>query len=219
MPAAARSAAPTAPPAVGEGDMTLRLHESMINNLAFDALAGRTVHEEKAQATAINVFGRLPEKMKGDDDGRPWAITFAARQPISVSFADNGYRITIRGVKYFKGGESYPATNVLAAYKFQKSPEGFKLVRQGPIEVVSLDEAADRSRKTIIRRLLRDRFEKVFEPEILAKGMELSGRWKSVGKLVPVEITARDGWLTIVWNRQPAPRWPLPRKNFRDLGI
>jgi hypothetical protein len=197
--------APTAPPAVGDGDMTLRLHESMINNLAFDALAGRTVHEEKAQATAINVFGRLPEKMKGDEDGRPWAITFAARQPISVSFADNGYRITIRGVKYFKGGESYPATNVSATYKFQKGPEGFKLVRQGPIEVVSLDEAADRSRKTIIRRLLRDRFEKVFEPEVLAKGMELSGRWKSVGKLVPVEITARDGWLTIVWNRQPAP--------------
>ena len=52
---------------------------------------------------------------------------------------------------------------------------------------------------------MRDRFEKVFEPEVLAKGMELTGRWKSVGKLVPVEITARDGWLTIVWNRQPAP--------------
>ncbi len=71
--------------------------------------------------------------------------------------------------------------------------------------MVSLDEAADRSRKTIIRRLLRNRFEKTFEPEILAKGMELSGRWKAVGKLVPVEMTARDGWLTIVWNRQPAP--------------
>ena len=117
--------------------MTLRLHESMINNLAFDALAGRTVHEEKVQATAIDVLGHLPETMKGDEDGRTWAITFASRQPISVSFADNGFRITVRGVKWFKGGESYPATNVLAAYKFQKGPEGFKLVRQGEIEVTS----------------------------------------------------------------------------------
>ncbi len=96
-----RAAAAGVPPTVGAGDMTLRLHESMINNLAFDALAGRTIHEEKAQATAVNVLGRLPEKMKGDEDGRPWAIPFAARQPISVSFADNGFRITIRGVKYF----------------------------------------------------------------------------------------------------------------------
>jgi len=197
-------AAPGAPPPVEEADMTLRLHESMINNLAFDALAGRTVYEEKVQATAIDMLGHLPEKMKGDDDGRPWAITFAPRQPISVTFADNGFKITLRGVQYYKGTEAYPATNVSAAYKFEKSPEGFKLVRQGPIEVVSLDEAAERSRKTVIRALLKKRFEKVFEPEILAKGMELSGRWKAVGKLVPVELTARDGWLTVAWKRQPA---------------
>ena len=44
-------AAPGLPPPVVEGaDMTLRLHESAINNLAFDALAGRTVYEEKVQA-------------------------------------------------------------------------------------------------------------------------------------------------------------------------
>ena len=67
-----------------------------------------------------------------------------------------------------------------------------------------LDEATDRSRKTVIRALLKKRFEKIFEPEILAKGMELSGRWKAVGKLVPVELVAQDGWLTIAWNRQPA---------------
>ena len=198
--------APTAPPAVGEGDMTLRLHESMINNLAFDALAGRTVHEEKVQATAINVLGRLPEKMKGDDDGRPWAITFAARQPISVSFADNGYRITIRGVKWLQGWRVVSGHERLGRLQVSEEPGR---IQAGPPGAdrgdVSLDEAADRSRKTIIRRLLRDRFEKVFEPEVLAKGMELTGRWKSVGKLVPVEITARDGWLTIVWNRQPAP--------------
>ena len=41
--------------------MTLRLHESTINNLAFDALAGRTIYEEKVQA-AVRRLGHLPEK-------------------------------------------------------------------------------------------------------------------------------------------------------------
>ena len=118
--------------------MSLRLHESAINNLAFDALAGRTVYEEKVQATVIDMLGHLPEKMKGDEDGRPWAITFAPRQPISVTFADDGFKITLRGVRYCKGAEAYPATNVSAAYKFEKSPEGFKLVRQGPMSCSSL---------------------------------------------------------------------------------
>ena len=124
------------PPVTAEGaDMTLRLHESMINNLAFDALAGRTIYEEKVQATAVDLLGHLPDKMKGDEDGKPWAITFAPRQPISVTFADDGFRVTIRGVKYFKGSDAHPAMNVSAAYKIEKSPEGdFRAVRQGGIE-------------------------------------------------------------------------------------
>ena len=93
-----------APPPVAEGaEMSLRIHESMINNLAFDALAGRTVYEEKVQAAAIDALGKLPEKMKGDEDGKPWAITFAPRQPISVTFADDGFKITLRGVRFLQG--------------------------------------------------------------------------------------------------------------------
>ena len=95
-------AAPGLPPPVVEGaDMTLRLHESAVNNLAFDALAGRTIYEEKVQTAVTDALGHLPEKMKGDEDGKPWAITFANRQPLSVSFADDGFKITIRGVKYY----------------------------------------------------------------------------------------------------------------------
>jgi len=85
--------APGAPPPVAaEAEMSLRLHESAINNLAFDALAGRTVYEEKVQAAVTDALGHLPEKMKGDEDGRPWAITFAPRQPISVTLPTTASR-------------------------------------------------------------------------------------------------------------------------------
>ncbi len=206
-------AAPGAPPPVtAEGaDMTLRLHESMINNLAFDALAGRTIYEEKVQATAVDLLGRLPDKMKGDDDGKPWAITFAPRQPISVTFADDGFRVTIRGVKYFKGSEAHPAMNVSAAYKIEKSPEGvFRAVRQGDIEAFPPGFVPGGGKKLsgpqkFLSKLLEKRFAKVFEPEFLGKGLELPGKWKVLGKLLPIEVVCRDGWLVIAWKRPAAP--------------
>ncbi|MEN6451787.1 MAG: hypothetical protein ABFC96_14955 [Thermoguttaceae bacterium] len=205
-------AAPSAPPAsTAQGaDMVLRLHESMVNNLAFDALAGRTIYEEKVQAMAVNLLGRLPDKMKGDDDGKPWAITFAPRQPISVSFLDNGFRVTIRGAKYFKGEEGYPAMNVSANYKIEKSPAGqFRVVRQGGLDVFPPGFVPGGRKRLsgpqqVLRKLLEKRFTKVFEPEFLGQGLQLPGKWKSYGKLFPVEVISRDGWLVIAWKR-PAP--------------
>jgi hypothetical protein len=167
------------------------------------------VYEEKVQAAVTDALGHLPEKFKGDEDGKPWAITFAAREPVSVTFADNGFKVTIRGVKYYKGAEAYPAMNVSAAYKIEKSPQGFKAVRQGEIEVIPPDfkpgsgQHVDTQRQ-IIRTLLKKRFAKVFEPEFLGEGLELSGKWKSVGKLMPIQVECRDGWLVIAWKRPAA---------------
>ncbi len=201
-------AAPGAPLSVAEGaDLSLRIHESMINNLAFDALAGRTVYEEKLQQAAIDALGRLPDEMKGDDDGKPWAITFAPRQPISVTFADDGLKITLRGVRYMRGAEAHPAMNVSASYKIEKSQRGFKAVRQGEIQVFPPDFVPGTqidARRQVIRTLLEKRFEKVFKPELLGEGFELSGKWKAAGKLLPIQVECRDGWLVIAWKRAAA---------------
>ncbi len=185
--------------------MTLQLHESAINNLAFDALAGRTVYEDKVQAAVKNALGHLPDKFKGDEDGKPWAITFAARQPISVTFADNGFKIIINGVKFYKGDDHCDDTTVSASYKIENTPEGFKAIRQGPVEVTPANEAASTGgTQEITRILLKKRFEKILDPEFLGKGIELSGRWKRAGKLMPIQVECRDGWLVLAWKRAPA---------------
>jgi hypothetical protein len=210
LQAGGKLAAPGAPPPVVDGaDMTLRIHESAVNNLAFDALAGRIAHEEKLQATVTDLLGHLPEKMKGDDDGKPWAITFAPQRPITVSFADGGFKITLCGAKYYKGSDAHPAMNVTAAYKIERTPTGFKAVRQGDIEVFPPDFQPGSgqkisAREKVISTLLGKRFAKVFEPELLGEGLELPGRWKAAGKLMPIQVECRDGWLVIAWKRTPA---------------
>ena len=213
-PAAASWRRRAAPPVVDGADMTLQLHESAINNLAFDALAGRTVYEDKVQAAVKNALGHLPDKFKGDDDGKPWAITFAARQPVSVTFADDGFKIIINGVKFYKGTDHCDDTTVSASYKIENTPEGFKAIRQGPVEVTPANEAASTGgTQEITRILLKKRFEKILEPEFLGKGIELSGRWKQAGKLVPIQVECRDGWLVLAWRRAPAePKTAVAKK-------
>lgn len=199
-----RLAAFTPPPSAAKTDMVLRVHESMINNFALDALGGMTVHEEKLQAAVIDMLGRLPDKLKGDEDKEPWAITFARRQPISITFADDGFKITIRGGEYFKGEAAYPAMDVTAIYKIEKTANGFKAVRQGEVQIFPPGRQKVGGREQAIKRLLEKRFGKIFEPELIGEGFVFSGKWEKVGKMQPIEIQCRDGWLTIAWKRAPA---------------
>jgi hypothetical protein len=199
-----RIAAPTPPPTAVQADLVLRVHESMINNSALDALGGMTVHEEKFQEAVVKMLGKLPEKMKSlEEDHEPWAITFARRQPISVTFADDGFIVTLRGAEYFKGENSYPAMDVTASYKIEKSADGFKFVRQGDIQILPPGRQQVGGKEQIIRKLLMRRFSKVFEPEMKAEGFVFTGKWEKVGKMLPVDVQSRDGWLTIAWQRAP----------------
>jgi hypothetical protein len=197
-------AAPSLPPAAVDADMTLRIHESMINNFALDALGGMTVHEEKLQARVIDMLGRLPDKLKGDEDQEPWAITFARRQPISVTFSEDGFKITIRGSEYYKGEAPYPAMDVTAVYKIKKTESGFMAVRQGDIQIFPPGRQQVSGKEQIIRQLLMKRFGKVFEPEIVGTGLTLTGKLEKAGKMIPIDVQSRDGWLTIAWRRVPA---------------
>jgi hypothetical protein len=167
--------------------------------------------------------------MKGDEDALPWAITFAPLQPVSVTFADDAMKITMRGLTYFKGTERYPAMNISATYKFESTPKGFKAVRQGPIELLrpkkaELGNVSQVKRSSVemqgFRTLLERRFGKVFEPEFPAEGLELPGEWKKAGRLVPFHIVSRDGWLVIAWKRQavPPPAAPSPAASASAAG-
>jgi hypothetical protein len=215
--------APGEPPPLIEGaDMTLQLHESAINNLAFDSLEGRTVYEEKVQATAKKTLGRLPERLKGDEDGKPWKIKFRYREPpVTVTIADGGFKITINGEKFTKGSDYCNDTRVWAVYKVKNTPEGFKAIRQGPVHIALTGEKPDAGGgPAITRALLKRRFEKIFEPEFVGKGLELSGRWKAFGKLMPIQVECRDGWVVIGWKRAaPGPKAAVRKPAKPDNAV
>ncbi|MCC6126196.1 MAG: hypothetical protein IT426_14635 [Pirellulales bacterium] len=202
-------AAPSLPPEAEKADMTVRIHESMVNNYALDALGGMTIRQEQAEKAIIDTFGELPEKMKNAANEEPWGITFAKRQPISVTFADDGFKVTIHGEKFYRGAEPHDAMDVTAIYKIEKTAEGFKAVRQGDLQIFppGFDVAGEQqlsAKITATRNLLKNRFGKVFEPEIVLKSFALKDKLEKVGKFEPTQFVCRDGWLVLAWKRVPA---------------
>jgi len=201
-------AAPTEPATklIENHDLALRIHQSMIDNLAAGSVAGRTVRDETFRSVLVALLGKLPEELKETEDQAPWAITFAARQPVSVEFADGGFTVTIRGRRYYRGDESYPGMNVTAAYKFSEADGGFKAIRQGELKIFPpgfVPGSGKRlsAREVTIRTLLKRRFGKIFEEEFLVEQIELPERWSKVGKLQPVQLVGEGTWLTVAWRR------------------
>ena len=217
-------AAPAAPPQLPEQfDLAVRLHESMINNLATSALAGMTLHDEAFQAAMVEIFGELPEQLKADEDEQGWGITFYSRsspafvanrqQPISVAFAEDTFSVSVRGRKFYRDREPYPGMNVTATYRIAETDQGFKAVREGDLRVLppDLERGPSRrlsAREQVIRTLLQKRFGKIFKKEIIGEGFLLPGKLSTAGKMQPVHLTCRDGWLTVAWKRTPPEHTP-----------
>ena len=161
------------------------------------------------QQTVIDLVGHVPEQFKDDQDQEPWTIVFDRRRPITTIFAQDMFRVTIRGVKYYRGSRAYPAMNVTVTYKLEKAGQTFKAVRQGELAMFPPDFVPGTSKlsgqQIAIRTILQRKLGKALKPELVPQGFTLGGRWAAAGKFLPVQISCRDGWLVIGWRRAAPP--------------
>ena len=195
---------PGAPPKLSaDHELAVRVHESMINNLAAAMLAGRTFTEEGVREAVLEMTGEIPEKLKVKEDEDPWSITFDSRRPISVSFFGGQFQVTIRGRRYTSGERKFQAMSITATYKMEKTDTGTKLIRQGELEIFppGFDPEKDKltASQVALRRLLTRRLGEVFEEEIISQERELPGEWAKTGKLRLEQMAADSGWLTLGW--------------------
>jgi hypothetical protein len=203
-------AAPSPPPAAAEGsDMTVRVHESMVNNTGDAAAGGMIVKEEQMREEVERMLGEVPKALQPDDESQPWGITFASRQPVSVAFGDNRFTVTVRGRAYDRGKTRYPIKmDVTADYRIENSGNGPIAVREGDLKIFppGFDPEGPAKlggRQTALRRLLARRFGKIFEERITPEDLELPGDWSEAGKLKLVQWETKAGWMVLAWNRVP----------------
>jgi hypothetical protein len=197
-------AAPTAPPPIeGNPGLALRMHDSLIDNHFNATLAGETITQEGMEARFKEIGdGTVPEKLRPKPDEPPWTMTFAEVDPLTVSFADGAIRITLRGTQYTRGERTFKGMNITALYKIMRDGERVRLVRDGDLVIVPPGRQPGEQLSTqevTLRRLLRNRFDTLFEPEIGGQGLELPRKWKKLGKLPVTQFTSEKGWLTAAW--------------------
>jgi len=207
---ASQLAAPTdPPPTAGGAELNVRIHESMVNNLLASGLGGMTLRDETYKDLLVELLGELPERFQVEAGEPAWAIDFDALRPICVAFDDDQLTVTVRGRRYYRDGEDYPAMNVTAIYDVEQNEQGLAAVRRGPLEIFPPGFVPDSgktlsTKQMVIRSLLETRFERIFSEEIPLEDIELPGNRGTAGRLRPIRFACQDGWLSLAWKRVAA---------------
>jgi hypothetical protein len=204
--------ATTSPPPAPAADVSVRFHESTVDNFASTVLAGRTVTRDELNRLVKNMTGKIPEELQ-DEEGRDWSITFSPEHPIEMAIDDGAVRVTIRGEEFTSGETVYDTPmNISAHYGLERNDRGgLRAVRKGELEIyppgfrpgVDQLSSSQQSLKTVLER----RFTRLFKPEIPDKptsGLELGGRLKKLGTLPVAALEADGGWLTVGWSKPAA---------------
>ena len=195
----------TPPELPGKPDVALRLHESFINNMAAEALGGRTLDEEQVMEMLKDTMGKIPEHFKADEGEEPWAISFALEQPVVLNFNNDKFTIKLSVDRFVRGDSDYPGMDITAHYQIVKSGDEYKAIRQGEVTILPPGFVVDKDkrlsvRQQAIRQLIGRRFDKAFRQEITAEPLELPNRWKKLGKLPLSHWRTENGWAVATWN-------------------
>ncbi len=222
-------AASAAPPAKPEGhDMTMRLHESAVNNYSGITLSGATVSQAEAgQESKFDV--KMPKwledawkKRKTDSAAgaaapaegfKAWSLRFRPGRPISVDFAGGKVKLTLH-IARLESGSSDPFTgwDVWGMFVPELKDGGIVLRREGELDALPTNFGGDLGS---VRAAQRNNLIKEFNsrsaqgegfPNTIEFGkFEPEGALANAGPLELRECTSNDGWLTLVWDRAATP--------------
>jgi hypothetical protein len=212
---AVSSSPPTPAPSA---DLGVSVHQSVLNESAEGAFAGRTFTlfqlaellrkadcpflrdgELGGKVPTIERLGKLLEELKQ----QPWSMTFAPRRPVTVTFAE-GVSLVLHAAQFKEGEKTYPAVDIHASYRFEKTAEGFVLVRTAPVEVLAPRGGTEPD--PLLRTGLQQFFNLLFVERLTLKEIPLPApTGDRPGRLVPLQAEARRGWLQVSWAYEAAP--------------
>ncbi|WP_105351502.1 hypothetical protein [Blastopirellula marina] len=205
----AQLAAPGPAPALSDegADLTLKLHESIVNNYGETFLAGVVLTDEKLVDILKQRDAEIPEELKITPDSDPWSITFDYKSPIQVIFDNDTVKIGIRGRQFTRGNTEVNRTiSISADYKIEKGEEGTLLTRTGDVIVDFPTQERLGPLDLTAKTFLRKKFEAVFKPEIVGEGIKLEGQWEKAGTLRISSLSVTPGWFVGSWKLEaPVP--------------
>lgn len=222
----AELAAPAAPPEVTQThDVTMRLHQSAVNNYTAAMLAGATARQTSADED-IHFDVELPSWIKRlwedrktaptedaaakEEPFKAFAMTLADPKPISVEFLGGStLKLTLHIAHMQSGENQFDAWNVTGTYKHQMADGRVVLTRQGKLEMLPADFDGKLSAEQVAQRSnLEKEFNKRsaqghgFPQTIELDPTTPKGQLADAGPLGYREFATDGGWLVIGLDRQ-----------------
>jgi hypothetical protein len=185
----------------GNHGLAVRVHETTVNNLASDLLSNRTLREDELKRLTNGNSGLVE-------------ISFAS-DPVTFDVGEGVVSIVIRATEFVTKEERFPyAMNMSAVYQIVRDQRGVRAVRQGDVEVLPPDfkpgDMISGKRLALRGQLIEELDRTLLKKELPADDLELPGRWKVVGKLRLIELTATRDWLRLGWEKLSQLERPSP---------
>lgn len=194
-----------------QADLTLKLHESIINNYGETFLAGVKLTDERLVEILEQRDAEIPEELKITPDTDPWSITFDYKLPIQVVFDNDTVKIGIRGRQFTRGDNEVNRTIAISAdYKIEKGEKGTLLTRTGDVVVDFPTQERLGPLDLTAKTFLRKKFEAVFKQEIVGEGIELEGELAKAGTLKISSLSVTPGWFVGSWRLEAPAEVPTP---------
>ncbi len=220
-------AADSLPPPVAVGsDITVRIHQSALNNYIPLAMSGVTI-QQLTEGEEPRLIGDVPpwmsklslgkhlqkksiQKNQDRPDFMPWSITLNAEQPVSIVFDNQQLVIRMRASMLTSDEDEYKNWDFIVTYDVLRQNNEILLRRSGEIEVfpTGFDPRWDKkmsSKKSGFRSTLagnmnaRAKRGDGFPAEIPIRAIRLPEQLGISGELKLQQLDCDAGWLTLGW--------------------
>lgn len=205
---------PTAP-MHADDDLDIRVHESLANAVAQVELGGRSfkldevsrIYEEVTRGLLLDgrkesdkkIGIKKVEALLAGIAGKPVTITFAEKDPLLISFADQGFTLELRFDSIRQENVTYAGERLKVAYRLENLPDGAHAVRKGRVQILPLEDP-DKKAKPLPPefRLLQDvLFDEVLTERLTLAPLPMPG---AIGALLsPPRAGMADGWWALAW--------------------
>lgn len=194
---------------VPDGDIVVRVHQSVVMNYGDSILGGRIIRSEELPDLAKQILGKVPEEMLNQEDERPWSITLAPFHPIEMDLRNGLIEITVRLTRMERGDQVLDQSLTVTAVYAPNAVDGrTELVRQGDVRIDLVGRQGRGTRGVTLQAFLKGKFDKLFREKLLDKPADeaetpammadIKKRFPNLPNLQLSDLKMEQGWLQAV---------------------
>jgi hypothetical protein len=215
---AGKNQAGLAPMLPADIDLGLRVHESLVNEVARTALGGKSFPLNAADKfydnTTLGLLrdGRKDEvrqdalktlaKLLKDLGVKPAIVKLTQKDPVTVAFTNQGFNVEIHIASIHQDGVAFAGMRVQAEYRLENARDGVHAVRKGPVRFVPSDAfpakklAEQPASFLVVREVL---FAEVMKERLTLAPLPMPDSIARLRLQAP-RSGAGDGWFALAWN-------------------